>query len=220
VRTIRIVLLAWAAAAAATQTPDPYEKARAALEQSIRKQRQAAEQQRASVKAQLQAASQTDAFFTAPWASPLTLVAMPATVSACDPVPAEDLGPLVEEISQREGLTPDLLRAVIEKESAYLPCAVSRKGAQGLMQLMPSTAAALGVTDPFDLEQSLSAGAKFLRQLLDRYGGDLAMALGAYNAGPRHVDRLGRLPLFPETVNYVSDILGKLGGGSTAEPPR
>ncbi len=217
---MRIPLLVWAAAAVSAQTADPYQRARAAVEQSAEKQRQAVEKQRASVRAQLRTASQADSFFTAGWTSPLIPVAMPPTEPECTAVPEEAIGPLVAQIAQREGLTPDLLRAVIERESAYLPCAVSRKGAQGLMQLMPSTAADLGVSDAFDPQQNLSAGARFLRQLLDRYGGNLALALGAYNAGPRRVDTLGRLPLFPETVSYVSDILGKLGGGSTAEPPR
>lgn len=203
----------WAAVAACAQTADPHEKPRAAIEQSLERQRQALEKQRAAVRTQLRTAHPADSFFTVPWTFAPTPVAMPAQGPDCDPVPADEIAALVGEIAQREGLTPDLLRALIEKESAYLPCAVSRKGAQGLMQLMPATAADLGVTDPFDPEENLSAGAKFLRQLLDRYGGNLVLALGAYNAGPRRVDTLGRLPLFPETVNYVADILGKLGAG-------
>ena len=210
----------WAAAAASAQAPDPYQKARAAVEQSVQRQREAVEKQRASVRARQGAQNLSDPFFTVPWTASLIAVAAPARESECDPVPPEQIGPLVERIAQREGLTPDLLRAVIEKESAYLPCAVSSKGAQGLMQLMPGTAADLGVGNPFDAKENLDGGARFLRQLLDRYGGNLVLALGAYNAGPRRVDTLGRLPLFPETVSYVSDILGKLGGGSTAEPPR
>lgn len=210
----------WAAAVACAQAPDPYQKARAAVEQSVQRQREAVEKQRASVRAQQGAPTPSAPFFTAPWTAPLIAVALPAPERECDPVPPEQIGPLVERIAQREGLTPDLLRAVIEKESAYLPCAVSSKGAQGLMQLMPGTAADLGVGNPFDAKENLDGGARFLRQLLDRYGGSLVLALGAYNAGPRRVDSLGRLPLFPETVNYVSDILGKLGGGLAAQPPR
>jgi hypothetical protein len=174
------------------------------------------EKQRGAVRTQLHSETPADAFFTVPWTASLTTVATFVRGSDCDPVPPEEIGALVEDIARREGLTPDLLRAVIGKESAWLPCAVSRKGAQGLMQLMPETAADLGVTDAFDPQQNLSAGARFLRQLLDRYGGNLVLALGAYNAGPRHVDRLGRLPLFPETVNYVSDILETLGRAPTA----
>jgi soluble lytic murein transglycosylase-like protein len=85
------------------------------------------------------------------------------------------------------------------------------------MQLMPETAADLGVSDPFNPAQNLNGGARYLRQMLDRYGGNLALALGAYNAGPRHVDQTGRLPLFPETVNYVSTILDRLSGRQTVK---
>jgi soluble lytic murein transglycosylase-like protein len=201
------------AAAGLAQNPDPYAKARAAIEQSV-------EKQRASVRTQIKAGSSDDAFFTVPWVAPQTETAAPPTQPECEPVPEEQLGPLVEEISRREGLTPDLLRAVIRKESRFLPCAVSSKGAQGLMQLMPATASDLGVRDPFDPKQNVSAGAKFLRQLLSKYGGDLVLALGAYNAGPGRVDSLGRLPLLPETVNYVQEILDKLGAPLTAETQR
>ena len=180
------------------------------MEASLQKQREALERQRAALRAQVHSAAPTDAFFTAPWSSTLAAAGLPMRSAECDIIPPEEIAPVVEEIARREGLTPNLLRAVIEKESSYLPCAVSNKGAQGLMQLMPETAADLGVADPFDPKQNLSGGARFLRQLLDRYGGDLVLALGAYNAGPRHVDRAGRLPLFPETVSYVSEILAKL----------
>jgi soluble lytic murein transglycosylase-like protein len=207
---MRGMMLLVCAAAAWAQAPDPAERIRAAMETSLAKQREAIEQQRAAVRAQVQGAGAADGFFTVPWASALAAAGLPMRSAECDVIPPEEIAPVVEEIARREGLTPNLLRAVIEKESAYLPCAVSPKGAQGLMQLMPETAAVLGVSDPFDPKQNLSGGARFLRQLLDRYGGDLALALGAYNAGPRHVDRLGRLPLLPETVSYVSEILAKL----------
>jgi soluble lytic murein transglycosylase-like protein len=190
------------------------------MEQSLAKQRESVEKQRASVRAQVPAASSDSSFFTVPWTSAFPAAAIPADTPDCEPVPEEQIGPLIEEISQREGLTPDLLRAVIQKESAFLPCAVSRKGAQGLMQLMPATAADFGVQDPFDPNENVNAGAKFLKQLLGRYGGDLVLALGAYNAGPGRVDSIGRLPLFPETVNYVAEILEKLGGGIIAETQR
>jgi soluble lytic murein transglycosylase-like protein len=165
------------------------------------------EKQRASVRLQVKSASPSDPFFTVPWVAPVVATWVPGE---CEPVPDEQLGPLIEELSQREGLTPDLLRAIIDKESRFLPCAVSKKGAQGLMQLMPGTASELGVQNPFDPKQNLSAGAKFLKQLLSKYGGDLVLTLGAYNAGPGRVDSLGRLPLLPETVNYVQEILDKL----------
>lgn len=211
VRAARLVLCpSVLAAACLAQNPDPYAKARAAVEQSV-------EKQRAAARIQAKAGPSGEGFFTVPWVSPAVETSAPAE---CEPVSEEQIGPLVEEISQREGLTPDLLRAVIQKESRYLPCAVSSKGAQGLMQLMPGTASELGVQDPFDPKQNVSAGAKFLRQLLSKYGGDLMLALGAYNAGPGRVDSVGRLPLLPETVNYVQEILDKLGAPLSAETPR
>jgi len=185
---------------------------------------QSVEKQRASVRIQVKASPSGASFFTIPWVSPETgteiETAAPPSQPECEPVPEEQIGPLSEEMSQREGLTPDLLRAVIRKESRFLPCAVSSRGAQGLMQLMPATASDLGVRDPFDPKQNVSAGARFLRQLLSKYGGDLPLALGAYNAGPGRVDSLGRLPLLPETVNYVQEILDKLGTPLTAETRR
>jgi soluble lytic murein transglycosylase-like protein len=118
---------------------------------------------------------------------------------------------MVREISSREGLTPDLLRAVIFKESRFLPCAVSPRGAMGLMQLMPATARDFGVSDPFDPEQNVGAGARLLKQLMDRYGGNTTLALGAYNAGASRVDLYKGLPPFPETIGYVGDILREIG---------
>jgi soluble lytic murein transglycosylase-like protein len=125
---------------------------------------------------------------------------------------------MVQDIARREGLTPELLRAVIEKESSYLPCAVSSAGAEGLMQLMPDTAAGLGVEDSFDPRQNLDGGAKYLKQMLDRYGGNLLLGLAAYNAGPGRADNAGAFPLPAETTNYVSDILRKLGTTDFPKP--
>jgi soluble lytic murein transglycosylase-like protein len=180
------------------------------MEQSIARQRSALEQQRAAVRVQVRGSHDAPgSFFTVPWIG--QEAPPPVRPPECDPVPEERIGPIVEEISEREGLTPDLLHAVIEKESAYLPCAVSASGAQGLMQLMPVTAAELGVEDPFDARQNVDGGARFLRQLLDRYGGNLVLALAAYNAGPRRVDSAGGVPPIPETMGYVSGILDRLG---------
>jgi soluble lytic murein transglycosylase-like protein len=135
--------------------------------------------------------------------------AMPDAV--CEPVPESSVAPILLEAAQREGLEPKLLTAVIQKESAFRPCAVSAKGAQGLMQLMPDTSERLTVKDPFDAKQNIDAGAKYLKQLLTRYSGNLAMALGAYNAGPEKVDQAGGIPNIPETTSYVNEILTKLG---------
>jgi soluble lytic murein transglycosylase-like protein len=125
---------------------------------------------------------------------------------------------MIERAAGREGLSPGLLSAVIRKESAGYPCAVSNKGAMGLMQLMPGTAAGLGVADPLDPGQNLDAGARFLSGLLSRYQGNLSLALAAYNAGPGAVDRNGGIPPYAETRNYVRDILHSIGPVTEPRP--
>ncbi len=127
----------------------------------------------------------------------------------CDAMPKEQLADLVKTAADKEGVSAGLVEAVIGKESAAKPCAISPKGAQGLMQLMPSTADQLGVHDPFDPRENVEAGTHLLKQLLEKYNGDVALALGAYNAGSGRVDREGGVPQIPETLNYVSDILSR-----------
>ena len=135
----------------------------------------------------------------------------PAKQISCIPLPRGGLEPVITLAASRAGVSSDLIRAVIVQESAFNPCAISPKGALGLMQLMPETARQFGVSDPFDPGQNIGAGANLLRQLLDRYGGDLSLALSAYNAGPTTVDKTGKMPAIPETVNYVRRIMGSLG---------
>ncbi len=134
----------------------------------------------------------------------------PAAVLDCAPVPAMILEPLFARAAAANGLDPSLLRAVARRESAFRPCAMSSAGAMGLMQLMPETASTLGVDDPFDPEQSIFGGARFLRSLLDRFDNNLGLALAAYSAGPARVDRLGAIPPIPETQSYVTAILRAL----------
>jgi soluble lytic murein transglycosylase-like protein len=128
----------------------------------------------------------------------------------CDPLPADQVDALVDSAAARESLDRDLLRGVIRQESAFHPCAVSPKGALGLMQLMPATAAQFGVVNPLDPEQNVDGGARLLKQLLSRYGGDLSRALGAYNAGPAQVDAVNGIPQIPETQDYVKQIMSLL----------
>ncbi len=137
---------------------------------------------------------------------------LPAEEMARQPIcgPVEPIEPVISLASSKAGVSPDLVRAVILQESAFDPCAVSPKGALGLMQLMPQTARQLGVSNPFDPKQNVEAGATLLRQLIDRYGGDLSLALSAYNAGPARVDRTGKVPDILETTNYVRNILSAL----------
>lgn len=127
------------------------------------------------------------------------------------PATTSDIDTYISEAAKEYQIRPALLRAVIQTESSFNPHAVSPAGAQGLMQLMPSTASALGVTDPFDARQNIMGGTKYLRQQLDRFGGDEQKALAAYNAGAGAVVRYGGVPPYPETMHYVSKILSLAG---------
>jgi hypothetical protein len=118
-----------------------------------------------------------------------------------------DIRALAIAAAQRHGLDPNLVLAVVGVESAFQPGAVSRKGAQGLMQLMPATARELGVTDALDPAQNLDGGTRYLRMLVARYGGDLGKALAAYNAGMGAVKRHGGVPPYRETHHYIDRVL-------------
>jgi len=144
----------------------------------------------------------------------------PAPDRSADPVtPAE----LLDAAAVKNGLPPELVRSVAEVESAYSHDAVSRRGAVGIMQLMPETARQLQA-DPSDPEQNADAGARYLRHLLLRYRDDnlqLRKALAAYNAGPSAVDRYGSVPPYPETQNYVRRVIERFQRlGRATQPPR
>ena len=124
-----------------------------------------------------------------------------------------DVLDLLREAAKRHGLDPRLVRAVVAVESAFRPDAVSPKGAQGLMQLMPRTAASLGVADAFDPEQNLEGGSRHLAALVAGYKGDLDRALAAYNAGQGAVARHGGVPPYPETQDYVAKVLKRYRAG-------
>lgn len=189
----------------AEQRIDAAAKIRAAMQASL-------DQQKASVRIQAETAKTIApaAFFTIPWPDSDPVVPPPSGDAACEAMTEPQLASLIAEAAKREDLQANLIRAVVQRESAGRPCAVSPKGAQGLMQIMPATAAQLSLADPFDPKQNIDAGAKFLKQLLTKYSGDLSLALGAYNAGSGRVDKEGGVPQNAETQNYVSDILNKL----------
>jgi soluble lytic murein transglycosylase-like protein len=143
-------------------------------------------------------------FFTAPLSSVME------SAADCDALPKEQLEALIQEAAHQSGVDTNLVRAVIEQESGGRPCALSAKGAQGLMQLMPDTAEQFDVEDAFDPKRNVEAGTRLLKTLLARYNNDPTLALGAYNAGPTRVDQQGGVPQIPETMDYVTAILDKL----------
>jgi len=136
---------------------------------------------------------------------------------------------LINRIAREQGVDPDLVKAIIRVESNFDPRAVSRKGAQGLMQLMPATAADHAVADAFDPEQNIAGGVRYLRKLMDLFGGDLRLALGGYNAGENAVARFNGVPPYRETQQYVRKVLALYrsrnfdlpqGARRAPEPPR
>ncbi len=129
-----------------------------------------------------------------------------------------DIDAAIDMAAARHNVDPNLVRAVVKVESNFNPNAVSRKGAMGLMQLMPSTARQLKVRNPFDPEQNVDAGVRHLKQLLESYGGDVKLTLAAYNAGSGAVARSAGVPRFAETQNYVRRITNLYYGGFNVGP--
>ncbi len=114
---------------------------------------------------------------------------------------------MISHISRKHGIDENLIKAIIKQESGFNPRAKSKAGAMGLMQLMPATAASLGVKDPFNPVQNVEGGVKYLKSMLNKYNGNVILALAAYNAGPGAVDKYDGVPPYAETQNYVKNIL-------------
>ena len=125
-----------------------------------------------------------------------------------------DIERMIDQIAEQVSLAPELIRSVVAAESDFQPQAVSPAGAQGLMQLMPETAQDLGVEDCFDPQQNLLAGSRYLKQLFDKYDGDLDKTLAAYNWGQGNVDRMGLEQMPEETRNYLAKVKGTLAGNT------
>ncbi len=134
----------------------------------------------------------------------------PPKLPKLDPVRTASLEDIVISASNRYAIDPDLVLSLIRAESAYDPSAVSPKGAQGLMQLMPQTATYLGVENPMDAADNVEGGTRYLRELLTLYHEDIIKALAAYNAGPQRIEEFHGVPPYPETINYITRIVRDL----------
>jgi soluble lytic murein transglycosylase-like protein len=174
------------------------------------------EKQKASVRSQVGAGAPADAFFTTSWVTPAS-IPVPAIIPACDRMPEDNLTTLIAATAKAQAIKPELIRAVIRRESDSYACAVSDKGALGLMQLMPEVAQQFGV-DPLDPKQNIDGGTRYLKQLMGRYNGDLSLVLAAYNAGPQRVDAEKKVPDIPETTGYVDSILKDLKASPAQRP--
>ena len=208
------------AAAAPAPPPVPQDQVKTRMQSSLDKQRASVRKQ-ASDYISIGDSQPSDSFLL-PWPKPpasatnlsfiqpISLTAGPRPWATCEPVPEPELQWIVQQASKRQKVSPKLIRAMITQESGGRACAVSAAGAQGLMQLMPEVQRELSVDDPFDARQSVEAGAKLLRSLIDRYAGNVPKALAAYNAGPGAVDRAGGIPPIRETTNYVTKIVQRI----------
>ena len=157
----------------------------------------------ANVRAARSAAAEVNHYFERPSARPAAAFT------------SQDIEAAIQQAAVRHNVDPNLVRAVIKVESNFNPNAVSRKGAMGLMQLMPQTARQLNVANPFDPQQNVDAGVRHLKKLMESYGGDVKLSLAAYNAGAGAVARSVGVPHFAETRDYVKRITALYYGGST-----
>ncbi|MFN7993811.1 MAG: lytic transglycosylase domain-containing protein [Bryobacteraceae bacterium] len=218
----RTLMFLWLTMVMGLSASDP-NNARLAVESAAARQRVAAQAVRSAAAAQWSSTMSAAAIAARQQLQSVSLQLRRSPVSAgmaalpsvpagapCPSMPGSEAHELVESTARQYGLSPDLLHSLVTAESGFRPCAVSPKGAMGLAQLMPATVEQFGVRDPFDPKENLDSAARFLRQLLARYGGNVALALAAYNAGPARVDEAGQVPAFPETLRYVNQILNSI----------
>lgn len=134
----------------------------------------------------------------------------PTTTNLRKQPPTNEFNGLIRQAAQKYNVDENIIHAIIKMESNYNPRATSRAGAVGLMQLMPSTARELGVTDRYNVAQNINGGTKYISQMLARHNGNLELALASYNAGPGNVQKYGGIPPFKETQNYVRKVMNYL----------
>jgi soluble lytic murein transglycosylase-like protein len=168
----------------------------------------------APVKSQSSAASSVKPLSAAAALKPLSAPAPMATA-----LTRQGLNEVVSGAGERHQIDPDFINSVIRAESGFHQNAVSKKGAQGLMQLMPGTASQLGVANPFDPHANVEGGTKYLRELLEKYNYDVPKALAAYNAGPKRVDQYRGVPPYYETQTYIARIIRDFNRQKLAENP-
>jgi soluble lytic murein transglycosylase-like protein len=197
------------APAAPVAAPAPAPSIAERQAESAKKMEESAARQRAAAQAQTTAVPE-DSFFTAGWSGPAML---PPPLPNCPPMQESETEPLIRDSAARHQLNPALIKAVMRQESGFKPCAISEKGAMGLMQIMPDTAQSLKTENPMDPAQNIEAGAHYLKDMLTRFKGDVRLALAAYNAGPERVDGpKPAVPDIPETRDYVESIASALHG--------
>lgn len=171
----------------------------------------AALQEQAALRAAEKAKQTSDADFSTALSEATKSLTTAEQLASAGSYSSDDLDAIFTEASVTYGVSKDLLKSIAKAESNFNPTAVSHAGAVGIMQLMPTTAQSLGVTNSYDARQNIMGGAKYISSLLSKYNGDTSLALAAYNAGSGNVAKYGGIPPFAETQNYVKKVMAYMG---------